>query len=194
MERLEAIVRELESRNPNLEELVRLRVEEECKVFEDKSEEVLRILQRKDEKIELLERKLRMISEGGAVGKHMDEAVEGLAQQLRTAETEAARERAEHEETMQVLEDLQRAYEALRKEKKAIESQNSSLNEKVMDQHEQIARLTSQLRNGVHDESLGLMVANAAADENATQRIQQNLEEYQKKYLAFVLSYLLTSI
>lgn len=181
LERLEAIIRQLESRHPNLEELVRLRVEEECKVFEDKSEEVLRILQRKDERIELLERKLRMLSEGVSMDKHTDLAVEGMAQQLKAAEAAAARERNEHEETMQVLEDLQRAYEALRKEKKAIEGQNASLSERVMDQQEHIARLTSQLRHGRDEEALDIMVANTTADERASHRIQQNLEEYQKK-------------
>ena len=181
IERLEAIIRQLESKNPNVEELIRLRVEEECKAFEEKSEEVLRILRRKDEEIDGLERKLRMVSEGVSLDRRVDTAVEELVEKLRAAEADMARERAEHEETMQVLEDLQRAYEALRKEKKALEGQNSSLNEKVMDQQEQIARLTSQLRRGVEDERCDAMVANTATEVRSTQRIQQDIEEYQRK-------------
>ena len=56
--RLQDIVGQLESRYPSLQQIIRLKVEQEREVFEDKSEKVLRVLRRKDDTIALLQTQL----------------------------------------------------------------------------------------------------------------------------------------
>ena len=185
VEGLEAIIRELESRHPNMAELVRLKVEEECRVFEERSEEILRLLRRKDEQIQLLERELREAATEQPAGGQTDI----LGEQLRAAEAETARERAEHEETLQVLEELQRTYELLRREKKALESHSKAMEEKIADQEECIARLSAQLEGGERGASTEVMLKNTDSDEGRTQRIQKDLEDYRQKY-AMIISLL----
>lgn len=141
---LEAYIAELELKHPNISDLVNMKVEHACLVFEEKSEKILNILSKKDEQIEVLQRKLGELSHSESVDAYVNGIMEESARQLESAREEFRVERKDHEETMQVLTTMQDEYELLRKENSLLQSQFQAMKERALDQQERI-QVPSQL-------------------------------------------------
>lgn len=134
MKQLENYIAVLESRNPSLSSLVQMKVEEECAVFEEKSEQILSILREKDEKIASLQVELEL----SADHPHLERVVEDTAREMEKWKEEAKTERREHQKTICALSSLQEEFERLRVHYNALLGENIALREKELDQTQHI--------------------------------------------------------
>ena len=134
MKLLEKYIAELESRNPNLSSLVEMKVEEQCAVFEGKSEQILSILREKDEKIAGLQAELALCADQ----LHLEHVVEDAAREMDRWKGEVTEERKEHQKTMSTLLSLQEEFERLRVHYNALLGENIALRDKELDQTQQI--------------------------------------------------------